>query len=144
MPHLLPVLLAGIVLADPMCGSGTLLIEAALIATGTAPGLLLRNTWPFEAWHDHDKQVWENKNIKNKQKHCETLHHVFVMLCLFDAFFQCINCFYLVPCGKQNAAAICLFASRAAARFMHALHHSTSHRCITPASLLLAGPGGVA
>jgi 23S rRNA G2445 N2-methylase RlmL len=28
------------VLVDPMCGSGTLLIEAALIATATAPGLL--------------------------------------------------------------------------------------------------------
>jgi 23S rRNA G2445 N2-methylase RlmL len=49
-------LLAGTVLADPMCGSGTLLIEAALIATATAPGLL-RQAWPFEAWHDHDKQV---------------------------------------------------------------------------------------
>lgn len=31
---------AGAVCVDPMCGSGTLLIEAALIATATAPGLL--------------------------------------------------------------------------------------------------------
>ncbi|WIA16944.1 hypothetical protein OEZ85_013866 [Tetradesmus obliquus] len=46
----------GAVLADPMCGSGTLLIEAALIATGTPPGLL-RSRWPFEAWHDHDAPV---------------------------------------------------------------------------------------
>jgi 23S rRNA (guanine2445-N2)-methyltransferase / 23S rRNA (guanine2069-N7)-methyltransferase len=51
-----PVCVAGSVLADPMCGSGTMLIEAALIATATAPGLL-RQKWPFEAWHDHDKQV---------------------------------------------------------------------------------------
>lgn len=50
------MLLAGVVLADPMCGSGTLLIEAALIATGAAPGLL-RSRWPFEDWHDHDSQV---------------------------------------------------------------------------------------
>ena len=34
------------VLADPMCGSGTLLIEAALMATHTAPGLW-RDHWPF-------------------------------------------------------------------------------------------------
>ena len=34
------------VLADPMCGSGTFLIEAALMATRTAPGLA-RTTWPF-------------------------------------------------------------------------------------------------
>ena len=34
------------VLADPMCGSGTLLIEAALMATHAAPGLA-RNFWPF-------------------------------------------------------------------------------------------------
>jgi hypothetical protein len=31
---------AGVVCVDPMCGSGTLLIEAALIATNTAPGLI--------------------------------------------------------------------------------------------------------
>lgn len=47
---------SGVVLADPMCGSGTFLIEAALIATNTAPGLL-RQQWPFESWHDHDRQV---------------------------------------------------------------------------------------
>ena len=34
------------VLADPMCGSGTFLIEAALMATRTAPGLS-RKDWPF-------------------------------------------------------------------------------------------------
>lgn len=46
----------GVVLADPMCGSGTFLIEAALIATNTAPGLL-RQHWAFESWHDHNRQV---------------------------------------------------------------------------------------
>lgn len=30
----------GALLVDPMCGSGTLLVEAALMATNTAPGLL--------------------------------------------------------------------------------------------------------
>lgn len=44
---------AGVVLADPMCGSGTFLIEAALIATHTAPGLA-RKQWPFQLWPEFD------------------------------------------------------------------------------------------
>jgi len=40
-----------VVILDPMCGSGTLLIEAALLATRTAPGLF-RASWPFQvSWH---------------------------------------------------------------------------------------------
>ncbi|BDA44812.1 Ribosomal RNA large subunit methyltransferase K/L [Coccomyxa sp. Obi] len=48
---------AGKVLADPMCGSGTFLIEAALMATHTAPGLY-RRRWPFEGWPDFDAAAW--------------------------------------------------------------------------------------
>jgi len=40
-------------LIDPMCGSGTLLIEGALLATDRAPGLL-RKDWSFVHWPDHD------------------------------------------------------------------------------------------
>ena len=46
------------VLLDPMCGSGTLLIEAALILSDSAPGLL-RKTFGFMAWNKHDPQLWE-------------------------------------------------------------------------------------
>jgi 23S rRNA G2445 N2-methylase RlmL len=44
-----------------MCGSGTLLIEAAAIAEDLAPGLLRdprARPWPFEAWHDFDAVSW--------------------------------------------------------------------------------------
>lgn len=44
-------------LVDPMCGSGTLLIEAALAATRTAPGLT-RTRWPFLRWRDFDQGLW--------------------------------------------------------------------------------------
>ncbi|EOD24304.1 hypothetical protein EMIHUDRAFT_74188, partial [Emiliania huxleyi CCMP1516] len=37
-------------LCDPMCGSGTLLVEAALIATRTAPGLLRASPPPLVKW----------------------------------------------------------------------------------------------
>ncbi len=45
-------------LVDPMCGSGTIPLEAALIATRTAPGLF-RRRWGFSAWKKHDVSVWE-------------------------------------------------------------------------------------
>jgi len=37
---------------DPMCGSGTIAIEAALLASGRAPGL--GRTYAFEAWSDRE------------------------------------------------------------------------------------------
>ncbi len=42
---------------DPMCGSGTLPIEAALIAADIAPGLL-RQRFGFEGWKQHDAKAW--------------------------------------------------------------------------------------
>ena len=45
-------------LLDPMCGSGTLLIEAALILGDSAPGLLRQN-FGFMYWHRHNKKLWE-------------------------------------------------------------------------------------
>lgn len=47
------------VLMDPMCGSGTLLIEGALMASAVAPGLF-RPHWPFETWPDHDSALWKH------------------------------------------------------------------------------------
>ena len=48
-----------VTLVDPMCGSGTLLIEAALAATHTAPGLS-RTRWPFLRWGDFDPGLWRS------------------------------------------------------------------------------------
>jgi 23S rRNA (guanine2445-N2)-methyltransferase / 23S rRNA (guanine2069-N7)-methyltransferase len=42
---------------DPMCGSGTLPIEAALIAADIVPGLL-RASFGFERWKLHDAAAW--------------------------------------------------------------------------------------
>ncbi|MEQ8763727.1 MAG: THUMP domain-containing protein [Planctomycetota bacterium] len=44
-------------LLDPFCGSGTLLIEAALLAGGYAPGRY-RERFGFEAWPSHDEAAW--------------------------------------------------------------------------------------
>ncbi|HUH37094.1 MAG TPA: bifunctional 23S rRNA (guanine(2069)-N(7))-methyltransferase RlmK/23S rRNA (guanine(2445)-N(2))-methyltransferase RlmL [Spongiibacteraceae bacterium] len=44
-------------LLDPMCGSGTLLIEGALMAMGIAPGVM-RARWGFDGWLGHQADVW--------------------------------------------------------------------------------------
>jgi putative N6-adenine-specific DNA methylase len=44
---------------DPMCGSGTLLIEAILIALNIAPGIF-RSKYAFEKWDDFDKDLFES------------------------------------------------------------------------------------
>jgi 23S rRNA (guanine2445-N2)-methyltransferase / 23S rRNA (guanine2069-N7)-methyltransferase len=46
-------------LLDPMCGSGTLPIEAAWIAADVAPGLL-RSRFGFERWGGHDASLWQD------------------------------------------------------------------------------------
>jgi 23S rRNA (guanine2445-N2)-methyltransferase / 23S rRNA (guanine2069-N7)-methyltransferase len=43
---------------DPMCGSGTLPLEAAMIAADMAPGLL-RERFGFTSWAGHDDTVWQ-------------------------------------------------------------------------------------
>ncbi|MFK7730107.1 MAG: bifunctional 23S rRNA (guanine(2069)-N(7))-methyltransferase RlmK/23S rRNA (guanine(2445)-N(2))-methyltransferase RlmL [Pseudomonadales bacterium] len=46
------------VMVDPMCGSGTLLIEAALMAFDIAPGLR-RTLWGFSGWKQHQPAIWQ-------------------------------------------------------------------------------------
>ena len=48
---------AGQHIIDPMCGSGTLLIEAGLMAADVAPGLN-RQGWGFERWKSHERKLW--------------------------------------------------------------------------------------
>jgi len=43
---------------DPMCGSGTLVIEAAMIAADIAPGLI-KEYWGFFKWKDFDGTIWQ-------------------------------------------------------------------------------------
>jgi 23S rRNA (guanine2445-N2)-methyltransferase / 23S rRNA (guanine2069-N7)-methyltransferase len=47
----------GAAFLDPLCGSGTLAIEAALIATDRAPGLR-REYFGFLKWRGHDGKLW--------------------------------------------------------------------------------------
>ena len=44
---------------DPMCGSGTLLIEAAMIALNIAPGVH-RKSFAFQKWIDYDEELFSH------------------------------------------------------------------------------------
>ncbi|MBP1663232.1 MAG: rRNA ((2)-)-methyltransferase [Bacteroidetes bacterium] len=44
---------------DPMCGSGTLLIEAALIALNIPPGIF-RREFAFEKWSDFNSELFDD------------------------------------------------------------------------------------
>ncbi len=53
-------------LLDPFCGTGTIPIEAALIAARRAPGLYRK--FPFESWPDFDRTLWEDLKEEARRK----------------------------------------------------------------------------
>jgi putative N6-adenine-specific DNA methylase len=54
-------------LYDPMCGSGTILIEAALMATQTPAGIF-RSDFGFMKWKDFDGELWEKVKTEANEK----------------------------------------------------------------------------
>ena len=60
---------------DPMCGSGTLPIEAALIARNIAPGVF-RQSFAFERWLDFDEELWSDIYNDDSQER-EFTHHIY-------------------------------------------------------------------
>lgn len=62
-------------LIDPMCGSGTIAIEAALIARNMAPGIF-RKKYAFENWKDFDRELFDHiYNDDSQEKTFE--HHIY-------------------------------------------------------------------
>ena len=59
-------------LIDPMCGSGTLLTEAALIAANIAPGSL-RQRFGFSHWQQHDPAIWQQLLDDAQQQRKQTI-----------------------------------------------------------------------
>ena len=60
---------------DPMCGSGTLLIEAALIARNIAPGIY-RKGFAFEKWANFDADLFEEVYSDDSREH-EFTHKIY-------------------------------------------------------------------
>ena len=66
-------------LVDPMCGSGTFLVEAALIATNTPAGIY-RKSFGFERWRvgnlAYDAELWQRLYDDDSQQR-DFLHHIY-------------------------------------------------------------------
>ena len=62
-------------LIDPMCGSGTIAIEAALIARNISPGVF-RKQFAFEKWNDFDQELFDRIYNDDSQER-EFEHHIY-------------------------------------------------------------------
>ena len=60
---------------DPMCGSGTILIEAALIARNINPGVF-RKEFAFEKWPDYDQELFDQIYNDDSQEK-DFPHHIY-------------------------------------------------------------------
>ena len=58
--------------ADPLCGSGTLPIEAAWIALRRPPGLT-RRRFGFQGWMDYDVRLWTELRDEARQNVLKSL-----------------------------------------------------------------------
>ncbi|MBR6979555.1 MAG: RNA methyltransferase [Prevotella sp.] len=70
---------------DPMCGSGTLLIEAALIAQNISPGVF-RKSYAFEKWTDFDEELFDMV-YNDDSKERDFNHHIYG----YDIDMKCVN-----------------------------------------------------
>ncbi|MFJ5393977.1 bifunctional 23S rRNA (guanine(2069)-N(7))-methyltransferase RlmK/23S rRNA (guanine(2445)-N(2))-methyltransferase RlmL [Pectobacterium parvum] len=87
---------SGTPLVDPMCGSGTLLIEAAMIASDRAPGLH-RTHWGFNAWLKHDAELWREVTSEAQQRASQGLQTT------TSRFFGSDNDRRVIEIAKANA-----------------------------------------
>ena len=89
-------------LIDPMCGSGTLLLEGAMIAADYAPGLL-RDYFGFTGWKKHDAECWKKLRIEAQQRKKAGLEKLPVIIG-FDQNRHAINAAltHITNAGLQN------------------------------------------
>lgn len=108
-------------LLDPMCGSGTLLIEGALMAAGVAPGLR-RDYFGFLGWRGHDAALWQRLRADAEVRATEGLRHL--RACFFGSDADPA----MIATAKRNAQAA------GVAGFLRLERHDVTH---------LARPAGV-
>jgi 23S rRNA (guanine2445-N2)-methyltransferase / 23S rRNA (guanine2069-N7)-methyltransferase len=89
-------------LIDPMCGSGTLLLEGAMIAADYAPGLL-RDYFGFIGWKKHDAECWKKLRVEAQQRKAAGLEKLPVIVG-FDQNRHTINAAltHIANAGLQN------------------------------------------
>lgn len=63
-------------LYDPMCGSGTFLVEAAMMASDLAPGMDKADKMGFVTWKKHDEDMWESLLVEAEAREAEGLRNM--------------------------------------------------------------------
>ncbi|HEX7112260.1 MAG TPA: bifunctional 23S rRNA (guanine(2069)-N(7))-methyltransferase RlmK/23S rRNA (guanine(2445)-N(2))-methyltransferase RlmL, partial [Mizugakiibacter sp.] len=101
-------------LLDPMCGSGTLLIEGALMAAGVAPGLR-RDYFGFLGWRGHDAALWQRLCADAETRATEGLRHL--RACFFGSDADPA----MIATAKRNAQAA------GVAGFLRLERHDVAH-----------------
>ncbi len=101
-------------LLDPMCGSGTLLIEAALMAADVAAGLR-RAHFGFLAWRGHDAALWQTLHDEAQERAQEGLRR------LRDVYFGSDSAPLMIEIAKRNAQ------SAGVAGFVQLQKHDVAH-----------------
>jgi 23S rRNA (guanine2445-N2)-methyltransferase / 23S rRNA (guanine2069-N7)-methyltransferase len=71
-------------LLDPMCGSGTLIIEGAMMAADIAPGML-REHYGFDQWIQHDAELWQRLIDEAHQRKATGLENLKLDIRGYDA-----------------------------------------------------------
>lgn len=114
---------AGGSFVDPMCGSGTLLIEAALMAADVAPGLH-REYFGLLGWRGHDAELWQRLRSTAKDRADAGLRGLRPMLFGSDIDPSAL------AAAKANAQAA------GVAGFIHLARHDVSHVTAPPGAAL--------
>jgi 23S rRNA (guanine2445-N2)-methyltransferase / 23S rRNA (guanine2069-N7)-methyltransferase len=70
-------------LIDPMCGSGTLLIEGAMMAADIAPSLQ-RQSFGFSHWHGHQPDIWQALRDEATERRERGLQGPLPLICGYD------------------------------------------------------------
>jgi 23S rRNA (guanine2445-N2)-methyltransferase / 23S rRNA (guanine2069-N7)-methyltransferase len=77
-------------LLDPMCGSGTFLIEAAMMTGNIAPGLY-RRRWGFDGWQSHVPKTWIDLVEEARDLRAQALHRQWPEIRGYDAHPRAID-----------------------------------------------------
>lgn len=77
------------IVLDPMCGSGTFIIEALMILTDRAPGLVRR--FGFNGWHGHDRELWLSLKAEAAERHEKALEQPLPKFYAYDADWEAVK-----------------------------------------------------
>ena len=85
------------IILDPMCGSGTFIIESLFILTDRAPGLVRR--FGFNGWNGHNHELWMSIKAEAAERHAAALEKQLPKFYAFDADWEAVKA------TKQNIIA---------------------------------------